>query len=289
MSEHEFKWAENMLLLDRTEELADRDISYSFAMDELLCKQVGEGAQPICHIWRHPRAFVMGNRDSRLPEAADAVRRLESEGYEVLVRHSGGAAVPLDSGVVNLSLIMPTSGKSAYGGFRDDFERMFALISRTLGGSGRTINRGEVAGSYCPGDYDLHIDGFKFCGIAQRRQVKSNIIQAFVLVEGSGIARAELVKEFYDHAGVGAKPDAYPRIVPSTMASLEERSVIANVRGGIGGSVIPFRDAIHRTFSEISSISATSANAELVKNCLPHPDVIRNMADLLRSRYPLPR
>ena len=32
---------------------------------------------------------------------------LRSLGYDTAVRHSGGAAVPLDAGVVNLSLILP--------------------------------------------------------------------------------------------------------------------------------------------------------------------------------------
>jgi octanoyl-[GcvH]:protein N-octanoyltransferase len=286
MREHEFGWAENMLLLDRANEASERDVSYSFALDELLCKQVGEGGQPICHIWRHPRAFVMGTRDSRLPGAAEACRWLESEGYEVLVRHSGGAAVPLDSDVVNLSLIMPVAGKSVYGGFRDDFERMYALISRTLGGFGATVNKGEVEGSYCPGDYDLHIDGLKFCGIAQRRQVKAMIIQAFVLAGGSGIARAELVKAFYERAGVGAKPGAYPLIVPSTMSSLEERRIFEEQDGEAAER---FRTALHRTFADISSIATSSSNDELVRLRLPHPDVIRSTANLLGSRYPLPR
>ena len=56
-------------MLDRTDDLSHQDVLYHFALDELLCRQTGEGGPAICHLWRHPRAFVMGVRDSRLPQA----------------------------------------------------------------------------------------------------------------------------------------------------------------------------------------------------------------------------
>ncbi|MEC0209889.1 lipoate--protein ligase family protein, partial [Paenibacillus ehimensis] len=57
----------DLLLLDRSHEFTEQDVLYPFALEELLCKHVGEGGAPLCHLWRHPRAFVMGLRDSRLP------------------------------------------------------------------------------------------------------------------------------------------------------------------------------------------------------------------------------
>jgi len=262
-----------MRLLDRTKNIAAVDAVHPFALDELLGKAVGAGGPPICHLWRHPRAFVIGSKDSRLPHAAEAVRMLEERGYSVLVRNSGGAAVPLDPGVVNVSLILPI-GEGRSQDFRADFERMYALIRRTAAEYGTEVDKGEIMGSYCPGEYDLAIDGLKFCGIAQRRQLRAMIIQAFVIVEGSGAARARLVKEFYDIAGYGAEPEDFPEVRPETMTSLEECSIV-----GLD-SVEAFIDSIARIVRE--------AAPEGTPAVLPDAQAIADMGRELRSRYPLP-
>jgi octanoyl-[GcvH]:protein N-octanoyltransferase len=282
MSDYEYSWTKDMVLLDRTKTTDYMDIGYPFALDELLCKQTGEGGPPICHLWRHPRAFVMGTKDSRLPGAANAVRWLEDADYAVLVRNSGGAAVPLDAGVINLSLIMPVSEKYAYG-FRADFERMYALIYGAVASAfGCSVNKGEVEGSYCPGDYDLHIDGFKFCGIAQRRQVKAMVIQAFVIVEGSGAARASMVRDFYKRAGKGADPGTFPNVIPESMSSLQERS--AAKLGGADAFTSAAIQALREFQSTLGGSFPTNSRLHL-----PEPHSILEMCERLRERYPIPR
>ncbi|WP_229263553.1 lipoate--protein ligase family protein [Cohnella cholangitidis] len=270
----------DMHILDRTREPAPEDVGYSFALDELLGRQTGNGGPAACHLWRHPRAFVIGSKDSRLPGAADAVKWLERQGYSVLLRNSGGAAVPLDQGVVNVSLILPIDARIPQR-FHADFERMYSLIRRTLSAYGCEVTRGEVAGSYCPGDYDLRVDGLKFCGIAQRRQVRAMIIQAFVIVDGSGSERAELVKAFYDRAGVGTEPDDYPFVRPEVMTSLQERG-IAGVEGAEA-----FTEAIIRHLRERLPEYATAASFHPLR--LPERATIEESCRLLRQRYPLPR
>ncbi len=272
MSVSALAWAQGMVVLDRLRSV-DGSVGDSFAIDELLCKRVGEGEAPACHLWRHPRAFVMGTKDSRLPGAADGVRWLREAGYEAIVRGSGGAAVPLDDGVVNVSLILPSSGELAHG-FRDDFGRMVAMIKLALLEHGLTVRYGEVEGSYCPGDYDLHIDGYKFCGISQRRQVKAMIVQAFVNVEGSGDERAALVREYYARAGSGAAPGEYPDVIAGRMTSLQERGFT----GGDVGLARSFADAV------IGALQASTAADSL----LPIAAEIAEMRERLAARYPLP-
>jgi octanoyl-[GcvH]:protein N-octanoyltransferase len=246
-----------MRILDRTAELAHgQDVAYSFAIDELLGREVGGGGAPICHLWRHPRAFAIGARDGRLPGASDAARRLRSAGYSVLVRHSGGAAVPLDAGVTNVSLVLPIDGSRTQN-YLADFEKMFLTIGRALSFYGIRIAKGEIAGSYCPGDYDLSVDGLKFCGIAQRRQLKAMIIQAFVLVEGSGSERAELVKSFYDERA------------PSGPASAEE-----------------FSAAIVRALEDLAQPAAPASLQRFPLHRLD-AEAIAGMSRKLRERYPL--
>lgn len=303
MRNPELEWMAGMRVLDRTREPAAADVAEAFALDELLGRAVGAGEPPVCHLWRHPRAFVIGSKDGRLPRAAEAARMLEAAGYSVLVRNSGGAAVPLDLGVVNVSLILPIAAGGTQD-FRADFERMYALIRRAASMYGREVERGEVPGSYCPGDYDLSLDGLKFCGIAQRRQLRAMIVQAFAIVEDSGAARARLVKEFYEIAGAGAEPGAYPEVRPETMTSLEERflpgldsaeaftdSIASIVRdAAIGGHSLAHnvRDAAdrggHSPAHNVRDAVDRGGHSPVI---LPDAPAISDMGKELRTRYSL--
>jgi len=85
------------------------------------------------------------------------------------------------------------------------------------------IEAREIVGSYCPGSYDLSIGGKKFAGISQRRLKKGVAVQIYLCVNGSGKARAELVKQFYQRAKKEEPTKfEYPQIVPEVMASLSE-------------------------------------------------------------------
>lgn len=268
-----------VLLLDRTDNLAHQDVLYHFALDELLCRLTGEGGPAICHLWRHPRAFVMGVRDSRLPQAPQGEAHLRYLGYDTAVRHSGGAAVPLDAGVVNLSLILPFSSAGPAPDFHQDFEIMVDLIREALRGTGQNVDTGEIAGAFCPGTFDLSIGGLKFCGIAQRRQRKAFIIQAFIIAEGSGSERARLVRSFYDIAAEGADPKQYPLVEADRTASLEE---LTNI--GIGF------DAVRQFTAAVKGvIRGWQAGKDLAEAAsrftMPGDEDIRFMADQMRQRY----
>ncbi|WP_134687039.1 lipoate--protein ligase family protein [Brevibacillus migulae] len=227
-------------LIDTTSHCMSGDILFPFAFDEVIGKQVGEEQlEPIVHMWRHQRAFVLGARDYKLPNAQAAINWLRGQGYAVAVRNSGGAAVPLNPGVVNLSLILPNRQGSL--DVQRHFEMMAALIRKSLWSCSRRIETGEVHGSYCPGTFDVSIEGKKFCGIAQRRQTRAVIVQAFVLIEGSGAERGRLVKEFYDIAAQGSAQADYPRVEPASMASLSElvgggsvESFVASIKQQLG-------------------------------------------------------
>lgn len=265
-----------MLILDRMNEHAD-DPLHPFALDELLCRRTGEGGPPICHLWRHSRAFILGQRDSRLPHAAEALRALEAQHYRTAIRSSGGAAVPLDEGVVNVSLILPIAGSGAGARFNRDFERMYRLIAEALAPTGASVDKGEIEGAYCPGDYDLSIGGRKFCGIAQRRQAKALIIQAFVVAEGSGRERAAIVRAFYDQAAGSDSVVSYPCVVPDSTASLEDLTAIGpQAATGFAERV----KAVVRSRQRADAVAASTARLKL-----PHQDELQTMIEALRNRY----
>jgi len=263
----------NILIWDRTQHLEQEEVLYPFALEELLCRQVGEGGAPLIHLWRHPRALVMGLRDSRLPQAADARHWLEAQGYSVAVRNSGGAAVPLDLGVVNVSLILPK--KQGQIDFRSDFETMYRLIQASLLSAASDVAKGEIAGSYCPGDYDLSIRGKKFCGIAQRRQAKAIVVQAFVVITGSGASKAELAREFYRRAAQGAESGSYPHVTEDSMASLEELAGISDP--------VRFIDAVKQTVRSHKLPAADDRPMQAPE--LPAEEQVLEMIDAMKTRY----
>jgi len=211
-------------ILDVSARPLDEDAMLPFAVDELECANVAAGAPPLLHLWRHRRALVLGLRDRRLPRAGRAMETFRREGHDVIVRSSGGAAVPLDEGVLNVTLVvpLPAGGVSV----RREFAAMARLVAEAVARlDGRlAVSVGEVAGSYCPGDYDLSVGGRKFCGIAQRRKLGACAVQAFINVEGAGRARAETAARFYRLAGGGAADGSAPAVAPESAASLSEWS-----------------------------------------------------------------
>ncbi|WP_127496176.1 lipoate--protein ligase family protein [Paenibacillus glycanilyticus] len=262
-----------LVLLDRMNDFSEEDPLYAFALDELLCRNTGRGGPAVCHMWRHPRAFIMGLRDSRLPGAGAARDLLETAGWDTAVRNSGGAAVPLDNGVVNLSLILPKSDVLDFH-FHDNFEQMYELIRLALQASGRQVDKGEISGAYCPGDFDLSIGGYKFCGIAQRRQVNAVIIQAFIVAEGSGAERARLVRSFYDIAAAGADAADFPVVTADSTASLEELA-------GLGADAsLAFAAAVKQVIK-----AAQEGQPSVGSLILPTAEQVREMAETLHNRY----
>ncbi|MCY8507178.1 biotin/lipoate A/B protein ligase family protein [Bacillus atrophaeus] len=200
------------------------DAKQSFAMDDTLCASVGKGLSPAtARSWVHHQTIVLGIQDTRLPYLEDGVRLLENEGYRVIVRNSGGLAVVLDEGVLNISLIFEDQKKGI--DIDRGYEAMVELIKRMLKSYEAKIEAYEIEGSYCPGSYDLSIGGKKFAGISQRRLRGGVAVQIYLCADKSGSERADLIRRFYQAALKDKSNDVkgvYPDIRPETMASLSE-------------------------------------------------------------------
>ncbi len=146
---------------------------------------------------------------------------MESRGYRVIVRNSGGLAVVLDSGVLNISLILPE--KEGTIDINQGYDTMTALVEELLAPYDAAFEAYEITGSYCPGSYDLSIGGKKFAGISQRRMRGGVAVQIYLCVDGSGSERAALIGEFYKRGLAGLETKfQYPVIKPEVMASLAE-------------------------------------------------------------------
>ncbi|MEI4829755.1 biotin/lipoate A/B protein ligase family protein [Bacillus sp. FJAT-53711] len=194
----------------------------SFAMDDTLCTTVGNGTSAATmRSWVHHNTIVLGIQDTRLPYLKQGIEFLKSKDFHVIVRNSGGLAVVLDEGVLNVSLLFQETEK----GIDIDlgYDTMWHLIKEMLKDYDVNIEAKEIVGSYCPGSYDLSIDDKKFAGISQRRIRGGVAVQIYLCATNSGSERAALVRDFYNLAIQGEETRfTYPEIIPSTMASLSE-------------------------------------------------------------------
>ncbi|MDM5201447.1 lipoate--protein ligase family protein [Fictibacillus enclensis] len=198
------------------------DALSSFAMDDTLCTTVGnEESSPTVRTWVHHHTIVLGIQDTRLPHLEEGVAALKSKGYRVIVRNSGGLAVVLDEGVLNISIILPEKDSSIE--INKGYDTMVELIQKMLLPYHVSFEAREIVHSYCPGSYDLSVGGKKFAGISQRRIRNGAAVQIYLCVNGSGSERAEAIRKFYERGLQGETTKfTYPDIHPEVMASLSE-------------------------------------------------------------------
>ncbi|ARD48736.1 octanoyltransferase [Sporosarcina sp. P37] len=208
--------------IDESITARSRSALESFAMDDTLCQLVGQQqSAPVVRTWVHDRTIVLGIQDHRMPFIQQAMEGIKQHGYQAIVRNSGGLAVVLDEGILNISLIF-SEQKSAID-IPVGYEAMLSFVQLLFPELGERIEAYEIVGSYCPGSYDLSVDGKKFAGISQRRLRQGVAVQVYLCIEGSGSRRAELIKEVYDNGLQGQQTKfSYPVIQPDTMASLSE-------------------------------------------------------------------
>ncbi|MDT3959155.1 lipoate--protein ligase family protein [Staphylococcus kloosii] len=192
----------------------------SFAFDDTFSESVGrEESSNVVRTWIHQHVVILGIHDSRLPFLSDGIRYLTDEqGYNAIVRNSGGLGVVLDQGILNISLIFKGKTETT---IDEAFSVMYLLVAKMFEDEDVDIATHEIERSYCPGKFDLSINGKKFAGISQRRVRGGIAVQVYLCVEGSGAERAQMMKTFYDRAKQGQDTKfTYPHIEPNCMASL---------------------------------------------------------------------
>lgn len=241
------------------------DAKQSFAIDDTLCYVVGKGeSAPVARSWVHHQTIVLGIQDTKVPYLADGIHFLKEKGYHVIVRNSGGLAVVLDEGVLNLSLILPETEKGI--DIHRGYDTMWELIRYMLREYDVKIEAREIIGSYCPGSYDLSIFGKKIAGISQRRLRGGVAVQIYLSVNGSGSERAKIIKGFYECALKGKQTKfTYPHINPSTMASLSE---LLKTELTIQELMMKFLTSLKDLSGHIYSKGLTAHEQELYENFL---------------------
>lgn len=162
--------------------------------------------------------ILLGTKDTRLKAFDTAKAFLKDAGYQVIVRPHGGMAVVVDDGVVNLSLIQ--SMKDTYIEIDTAYQAMTDFLCAALKPLGLTFENYEMVHSYCPGRFDININGQKVGGSAQKRFKEGITTAIYLSVNGNQDQRVQLIREFYR---IGQADASYPIVEEAAMTTLRDQ------------------------------------------------------------------
>jgi lipoate-protein ligase A len=185
--------------------------------DADLLEAVRAGAEPAtARIWGNQRCLVVARADRRLPGFAEASALLARSGWPVVVRESGGTAVPHGPGILSLSLAFrPPAGAPCT--LESTYDALCAPIEDALGRLGIEAKRGAVLRAFCDGRYDVAVSGRKLAGTAQRWRAGPGgpapergavLAHAVLLVDVDRREVCGAVDRFYVCAGSERRADA---------------------------------------------------------------------------------
>ncbi|GEO70249.1 lipoate--protein ligase family protein [Levilactobacillus acidifarinae] len=203
----------------------------AFGYTNALLDFVAELGQPILHFWEMTPTVILGLKDKRLPDLPAAIRAVQAHGYNWVLRNSGGLAVVADAGVLNVSLFSPLTSPPV--SVDAAYAQMMALVRQAW--PELTIDHFEVTRSYCPGDYDLSVNGQKIAGLSQRRNPHAMVTMLYLSVDGDQTSRGRLVQDFYraglaGHPNQWGFPDVDPAVMTTTAALLQHPVTLADAR-----------------------------------------------------------
>lgn len=236
----------------------------SFAIDDAIATAVGAADSPTTiRLWVHDETVVLGIPDMRLPYIEEGINIIKQHNFYPIVRNSGGLAVALDKGVLNISLIFPNNQITS---IHSSYDMMFNFITKVLKNYTTKIQAYEIVGSFCPGDYDLSVDGIKFAGISQRRVRNGVSVQIYIDVCGNSSHRAKIVKDFYEISRKNVQTSyEYPQINSSVMGSLSE---LLDREISIQEIIIQINEVIKKSKIEIVQTGFTQLENDVYKKRL---------------------
>lgn len=180
-----------------------------------LCNQTQE---PYVHFWNNAYpTTILGINDKHLPQLSAGLQALKDHHYDYFLRNSGGLAVISDPGVLNVSLYLPESDHHYE---IDEAYEVIKLITQKAFPE-LTIDSFEVVESYCPGKYDLSVNGQKIAGIAQRRSKQAMVLMLYLSVSGDQDARSRAISDLYVQGDAYSQAKwHFPKVNPQVMTNV---------------------------------------------------------------------
>lgn len=180
-----------ILLYDQNIDTAQNMLN-PFADTGAILRFVSEEQIPVAHFWTTMPTVILGLQDQRLNNLHGGMQFLDDKNYVYYLRNSGGLGVVTDPNILNFTLFLP---------HKDDlsidkaYEKMHQIMQTAFSNQ---IETGEIKRSYCPGTFDLSINGKKIAGISQRRSGDAVAIMAYISITGNQQERSQLMKDFYE-------------------------------------------------------------------------------------------
>lgn len=202
------------MIPESTQVLMLEDLSdgqHNIDLDVMLGQQVARHEQPpLIRIWRSAaqEGIAVSRKDVASKEGHAAMETLMAEGLDVVVRQTGGTAVPQGPGVLHISFLLPRRRESTT---TDAYYRLLCLpLIDWLKGFGLQAETGALAGSYCDGTYNVLVNHRKLVGTAQAwrgglagmasRYPGYILAHANLVVEYDLTVAAERINRFYSLA-----------------------------------------------------------------------------------------
>lgn len=193
----------------------------SFIYTNALLRSADQLPCPLLHFWTLKDTVILGLKDQRLPHLQAALELLTQRGSHYFMRNSGGLAVVSDDGILNLSLFLPWHLLGHELTISQAYQQMVDLIQAAF--PQLTIATGEITHSYCPGSFDISVNGQKIGGISQRRNKAGVVVMLYLSVCGDQQQRGILIRDFYD-TGLGMDNNKwhFPDVWPAAMTTVEQ-------------------------------------------------------------------
>ena len=165
------------------------DVVSAIARDNELGIAIAQGEPATYRIWENTQALIVSTHDAMRPGFAKARWHMQQQAWPVVVRASGGTAIPHRHGILNLSMLLPRSTGAALSLF-DIYKMLCRPIQAMFSDLGIDSYFSNVPNSFCDGQYNLVTSGRKIAGTAQTW--RANIAQGQHGREGYILAHASL-------------------------------------------------------------------------------------------------
>ncbi|MBB1079004.1 lipoate--protein ligase family protein [Limosilactobacillus sp. STM2_1] len=204
-----------------TQHLTPANNLSSFIYTNALLRSAGQFSHPLLHFWTLKDTVILGLKDQRLPHLQDALQLLTHRNQHYFMRNSGGLAVVSDDGILNLSIFYPWHLLGHELSIDEAYQQMVNLIQTAF--PKLNLSTGEISHSYCPGSFDISVNGQKIGGISQRRNKFGVVVMLYLSVCGNQQQRGALIRDFYD-AGLQNAVNKwhFPDVWPTAMTTVEQ-------------------------------------------------------------------
>lgn len=153
----------------------------------------------------------IGFDDTKAPNFDAGVAYYRSQGYQVGIRGAGGRSVANDDGILNFSLQFKTDMD-----YHEQYVFFHKFMQDALAPLNIKLDLGIIEGAYCPGIYDISINGRKVSGTASRAVRGNALVGGFLAVTGDQKRRSEVISRFYEIT------DDVIRVNPEKMTTISE-------------------------------------------------------------------